>query len=160
VDKSTFTQKVIEAQDTLYNVAKSILGSDAECEDAVQEAILRAYEKIDSLRQPQYFKTWIVRILINECYKIQKKRINTLPYEECFKNVPVEEEANYSDLYIAIAKLPVKIRITIVLHYIEGYSLKEISQTLKIPSGTVKSRLSKGRLMLKHDLEDLEVAYA
>lgn len=160
MDKATFTQNIIEAQSTLYNVAKSILGLDTDCEDAVQEAILRAYEKLDSLRQPQYFKTWIVRILINECYKIQKKKINSLPYEEYFENVPVEESENYSELYIAIAKLPVKLRITIVLHYIEGYSIKEISQALKIPSGTVKSRLSKGRLMLKQDLEDLEVVYA
>ncbi len=160
MDKATFTQNIIEAQSTLYNVAKSILGLDTDCEDAVQEAILRAYEKLDSLRQAEYFKTWIVRILINECYKIQKKRINSLPYEEYFENAPAEEAENYSELYIAIAKLPVKLRITIVLHYIEGYSIKEISQALKIPSGTVKSRLSKGRLMLKQDLEDLEVVYA
>lgn len=160
MDKATFTQNIIEVQNTLYNVAKSILSSDTECEDAVQEAILKAYEKLDSLRQEEYFKTWMVRILINECYKIQKKRINSLPYEECFENVPAQETANYSELYVAIAKLPVKLRITIVLHYIEGYSIKEISQALKIPSGTVKSRLSKGRLMLKRDLEDLEVVYA
>ncbi|MGL5256071.1 MAG: RNA polymerase sigma factor [Proteocatella sp.] len=160
LDKAEFTERIIEAQNTLYHVSKTILGSDTDCEDAVQNAILIAYEKIESLRQVEYFKTWIVRILINECYKLQKKRIDSLPYEEYFSNTEVEEKADYSELYIAISKLPVKIRITIILYYIEGYSIKEISKIQRIPSGTVKSRLSKGRKMLKHDLEEMEVVYA
>lgn len=160
VDKAIFTDKILEVQNTLYHVSKTILNSDAECEDAVQEAILIAYEKIGTLRQEEYFKTWVTRILINECYKIQKKRINSLQYEEYFKDEPIKESENYNELYISISKLPVKIRITIVLHYIEGYSVKEVANTLKIPSGTVKSRLAKGRRLLKHDLENMEVVYA
>lgn len=160
MDKTIFTDKILEVQNTLYHVSKTILNSDAECEDAVQEAILIAYEKIGTLRQEEYFKTWLTRILINECYKIQKKRINSLQYEEYFKDEPIKESENYNELYISISKLPVKIRITIVLHYIEGYSVKEVANTLKIPSGTVKSRLAKGRRLLKHDLENMEVAYA
>lgn len=160
LDKAEFTERIIESQNTLYHVSKTILGSDVDCEDAVQNAILIAYEKIESLKQPQYFKTWIVRILINECYRLQKKIIKAVPYEEYFANMEAGEKEDYSELYIAISKLPVKIRITIVLHYIEGYSIKEISKIQRIPSGTVKSRLSKGRKLLKHDLEEMEVIYA
>lgn len=159
MNKNTFIQKVTEIEDTLYRVAKTILLHDADCEDVVQEAILKAYDKLNTLKQEQYFKTWLVRILLNECYSIKRKEITKIPYEECFQNMKTEEKTDYNDLYIAIRALPEKIKITIVLYYVEGYSVEEIKQILKIPSGTVKSRLSKGRKLLKMKLENMEEIY-
>lgn len=159
LNKDEFVDKVLEVESTLYRVSKSILMHDEDCEDAVQGAILKAYDKLGTLKKEQYFKTWLVRILINECYSLKRKDCSTVPYEEYFELVKADDKEDYSELYLAIQKLPERIRITIVLHYVEGYSVEEIKQILKIPSGTVKSRLAKGRKLLKMKLEHMEAMY-
>ena len=150
MDKTTFTNNILESEQTLYRVSKSILGNDQDCEDAINNAILKAYEKLDSLKEEQYFKTWLIRIVINECNSLRRKRLKSLSFEDVFKD-------DYSDLYTAIQSLPKKIKIPIVLYYIEGYSVDEVKEILDIPQGTVKSRLSRGRRLLKTKLENTEV---
>ena len=159
MNKETFKEKVLETESTLYNVSKSILSNDKDCEDAVQEAILKAYNKLKTLKEEEYFKTWLIRILINECYSLKRKELKTLSYEECFDITADNNKDEYSELHFAIQKLPERIRITIVLYYVEGYSIKEIKKILKIPEGTVKSRLAKGRKLLKIKLEYMEEIY-
>ncbi|MGI6010777.1 MAG: RNA polymerase sigma factor [Ruminococcus sp.] len=149
MDKETFAEKVLAAELTLYHVAKTILHNDTLCEDAVQEGILKAYEKLNTLKEEAYFKTWLTRIVINECYSQQRKAKATVPWEEWAENEAAEEKDDYSELYQAIRRLKPRFRIVVVLYYIEGYSVKEISDILRIPAGTVKSRLAKGRDMLK-----------
>lgn len=80
MDKTEFTAAVLAAEPTLYRVAKSMLGRDADCADAAQQAILRAWEQLDTLRRPQYFKTWLTRILINECTSLLRERQRQAPY--------------------------------------------------------------------------------
>lgn len=159
MNKNTFIDKVLEAERTLYHVSKSILIHDQDCEDAVQGAILKAYDKLGTLKEEQYFKTWLIRILINECYRLKRREYPKVSYEECFEFVKADDKKDYSELYVAIHKLPPRIRVTIVLYYVEGYSVEEIKQILKIPAGTVKSRLSKGRKLLKIKLNHMEVTY-
>lgn len=159
MNKDEFADKVLEAESTLYHVSKSILIHDEDCEDAVQWAILKAYNKLGKLKKEPYFKTWLVRILINECYSLKRKECSKISYEEYFQFVKADDKKDYSELYLAIQKLPEHIRITIVLYYVEGYSVKEIKQILKIPSGTVKSRLAKGRKLLKINLDHMEAIY-
>ncbi|MDR1773582.1 MAG: sigma-70 family RNA polymerase sigma factor [Clostridioides sp.] len=146
MDKQTFSEKVLKIEKKLYIISNSILKNEKDCEDAVEEAILKAYENLDGLREEKYFKTWLIRILINECYKIlnQRKKIENL-----FDNKFVDEINDYADLYFAIESLSDKIRIVVLLYYIEGYSIDEIKDILKIPTGTVKSRLYIGRKLLK-----------
>lgn len=82
MDREQFTSAVLAAEPTLYRVAKTMLRSEHDCADAAQQAILRAWEQLDSLRSTRYFKTWLVRILINECYKLKKRNSKFVPYEE------------------------------------------------------------------------------
>jgi len=159
LNKDTFIDNVLEVRSTLYHVSKSILTCDQDCEDAVQGAILKAYDKLDTLKKEQYFKTWLIRILINECYSLNRKKYSQVSYEEYFQFVGEDDKEDYSELYLAILNLPERIRITIVLYYAEGYSVEEVKQILKIPAGTVKSRLSKGRKLLKIKLEHMEATY-
>jgi len=159
LNKDTFIDDVLEVESTLYHVSKSILTHEQDCEDAVQEAILKAYNKLGTLKKEQYFKTWLVRILINECYSLKRKEYSQVPYEEYFESAKANDKENYNELYSAIQNLPERIRITIVLYYVEGYSVKEIKQILQIPTGTVKSRLAKGRNLLKIKLENMEAIY-
>lgn len=149
MDKETFTSHIQEMETSLFHVAKSILYSDADCEDAVQEALIKAYKKRNSLREEAYFKTWMTRILINECYAFLRKRRQEISYEEYMRKMEYEEsEADNSlngALYEAVQKLDKKYKLPVVLHYIDGYSVNEVSKIMKIPAGTVKSRLAKAR---------------
>ena len=146
--KETFTELVLESEQTLYRVSMSMLKNVTDCEDAVQSAILAAYEKLDTLKKEEFFKTWLVRILINACNKQLRARTRTISLSE-YTDTPVISHDRDIDVKLALEQLPVKIREVIVLFYMEDFSVKEISCILKIPSGTVKSRLSKGRKLLE-----------
>lgn len=74
MDKEAFADVVLSSTDSLYRISKSILKNDADCEDAVQEAIATGFGKLSTLRQEAYAKTWLTRILIFECYSLLKKR--------------------------------------------------------------------------------------
>lgn len=78
MDREQFTSAVLAAEPTLYRVAKTMLRSEHDCADAAQQAILRAWEQLDSLRSTRYFKTWLVRILINECSTILRRMTRLL----------------------------------------------------------------------------------
>ncbi len=150
--KEKFTELVLESESTLYRVSMSMLKNETDCEDAVQSAILAAYEKLDTLKKEEFFKTWLVRILINACNKQLRARTRTISLSE-YTDTPVISHDRDIDVKLALEQLPVKIREVIVLFYMEDFSVKEISCILKIPSGTVKSRLSKGRKLLEISME-------
>jgi RNA polymerase sigma-70 factor (ECF subfamily) len=155
MDKAEFSKRVLEVEPTLYHVSKSILFNETDCEDAVQEAILKAYTKQNSLKEIKYFKTWLIRIMINECYQFLRTKKQEVSYDDYMQEKPAEDK-QYSELYDAIQKVDLKHRMPIILYYIEGYSINEIAKILRIPTGTVKSRLSKGRELIKGLLEDEE----
>ena len=94
--------------------------------------------------------------MINECNGILRKRKNVIPYEEYMDNMKMTEEDRYSQLYMAIMELPEDLRVLVTLYYLEGFSLKEISEALDIPEGTIKSRLSRAREFLKVQLSEEE----
>ena len=147
-----FAKIVTDTAAVMYRVSKSILKNDEDCEDAVQEAITKAFLKLWSLKNESFAKTWLIRIVINECYSILRKKKNSFYNEE----ITLEEadSNDYSELYKALNELPADYRVTVVLYYIEGYSVKETAQILKVTEGTVKSRLSRGRKKLHGFLEE------
>lgn len=147
-----FAKIATDTAEVMYRVSKSILKRDEDCEDAVHEAIVKAFSKLYSLKNDSFAKTWLIRIVINECYAILRKRKREIYSEEI-----TEEEAekqDYSELYTALNRLPAAYRVTIVLYYIEGYSVSETADILKVSEGTVKSRLSRGRKKLRSFLEE------
>ena len=155
MEKEKFVALMKEAEATLFHVAFSILHHEQDSADAVSEAVVKAYEGKDTLRNPAYFKTWMVRIVINECYGILRKNRRQFPIaEQLFREgSSVEEDcyinAEYLDLYRAIQKLREKDKICIVLFYMEGFTIPQIAEILSIPTGTVKSRLNRARKQLK-----------
>ena len=153
--KDEFTRLVLESEETLYKVSMSMLRNEKDCEDAVQTAILTAYEKLNTLKNEEYFKTWIVRILINACNKHLNSRKKIVDIKD-YQNTTATSNFSPEELEVrlAVEKLPLKIRQVVVLYYTEGFSIKDIKDILKIPEGTVKSRLSKGRELLKLELEN------
>ena len=148
--KETFTELILKNEETLYRISMSMLRNEKDCEDAVQTAILAAYEKIGTLRQEEYFSTWLVRILINVCNKQLNSRNKVVDIKE-YRGVSASSQQEV-EVRLAVESLPMKIRQVIVLYYMEQFSTKEISGILKIPKGTVLSRLAKGRELLKLEL--------
>lgn len=152
MDKEEFTRAVLEYESTLYRVAKSMLGSEADCADAAQNALLRAWEKQHTLRDMAYFKTWLTRILINECRAMLRQRARFVPLEEEAAEGEIAPERD-SGLYEAVMGFDVKYRVPFVLYYIEGFRTREIASMLKLPEGTVKTRLRRAREILRTELE-------
>lgn len=148
--KQTFTQLVLESEQMLYRISMSMLKNESDCQDAIQTAILTAFEKLGTLKKEEYFKTWLVRILINTCNKqLNAKKKQAEINENITVSTSSQEEV---EVQLALEALPQKIRHVVVLYYIEQFTTKEISSILKIPKGTVLSRLSKGRELLKLEL--------
>ena len=144
---------ILENMQTLYRVAFSILRTEDEINDAISNTTVIVFEKIHTLKNEEYYKTWLTRILINECYKIynQNKKI---VYLETYD----QEKLTYNDTYVdediknLVRKLDKDLKQIVILYYFEEFSVKEISKIIKIPEGTVKSRLSRARKELEKAL--------
>lgn len=147
-----FVTEVLAAEKQLYGIARSMLKREVDCEDAIQNTLLRAYANLKTLRNDKFFRTWLTRILINECYRILKKERNLVPYEEA-ENKSTEWENEYSEVYEALMTLKEPYRLAFVLHYIEGYSVKETARILKISETNAKQRLLRARSQLKEILK-------
>lgn len=144
-DKAAF-QKLMEQQGpALYKTAKAILKNDEDVADAMQETALTCWEKINTLKKDEYFKTWLTRILINHCNTIyrQRKRLvsdESLP-EACFRD---ESYANV-EWGEFLNGLEEKYRIVVILYYVQGFKTREIAEIIGINQSTVRGRLSKAR---------------
>ena len=148
--QADFIQRVRACERRLYRVARTMLPQECDCEDAVQEALLRAWNRRETLRQEAYFDTWLIRILINQC-KTYYRRRPPEPAELTEDIVQVSSEE--TPLLEALMALPCKMRVTLELHYIEGYSVAETARILRLPEGTVKWRLKRGRELLKESMQ-------
>ena len=143
-----FAKAVTEMTQTLYRVSCSQLSVEADREDAVQEALRRAWEKRGSLKNEEYLRTWVVRVLLNVCHDIQREGKRMIPAEEIPEpGVPSGEES--VNLKECLLRLDERERIPILLYYLEGFDIGQIAAVLRIPRGTVKSRLHRGRDQLR-----------
>ena len=153
--KDDFTVRILDMKKTLYHVACGILRSEADREDAVQEAILKAWEKRDSLKKDDAFRAWVTRILVNECYDICRRSGKVIVLDELPESI-VPEDTEGRELRDLIMQMDDIYRMPIIMFYIEGFSIREISSALHIPEGTVKSRLFAGRAKLRSVLGEEE----
>lgn len=153
--KESFTEQVLSLTDTLYGVARTYLRDPADCADAVQESILKAWAGRAGLRQERYFRTWAVRILINECRSMLKKQKRVIPVAQVPES-PAPPPPG-PEIYELVMALEEKYRAPLVLYHCEGYTVQEITQVLRLPKGTVLSRLRRGRQMLKREWLGQEV---
>jgi RNA polymerase sigma-70 factor (ECF subfamily) len=116
----------------------------------LQDAALKAWEKRNTLRNEQFFRTWITRILINVCYDIQRKHRSVVPLEKIPVQLPVS--APDPGLAAALNALPEKLRLPLVLCYSEGMTYEEAAEVLRIPASTVRGRLRRGKDALRKEL--------
>lgn len=169
-DQNAFAEIVEIYKDKVYQICYRMLGNRHEAEDIAQEAFIRAYVNIDRYNPTKKFSTWLFRIATNlSIDRIRKKKPDyyldaevsgteglTMYSQVAAKGALPEEEVESLELQdlvqAEIVKLPDKYRSVIVLKYIEELSLKEISEILDLPIGTVKTRIHRGREALRKQL--------
>lgn len=156
MDKREFAQRIGVLKKQLYKTAYLYLGNEASALDVVDESIFKALKALKSLRQPEYFNTWMTRILINECKK-ELRRLARIKPEEY---IPTDgtEEYNYDALPLkeAIFCLPEELRSVVILRYFSGLTLMETAESLDMPQGTVVTRQRRALQLLKLQLSEEE----
>ena len=148
-DIDAFELLIYQNKAMLYRIGVNILKSDFDTADAIQETLFIAYKKLPQLRQTQYFKTWLVRILMNECKKISKKRKKELSIEsESYQDTSYEIKEVEDELKSYIELLAPKLQQVVFLKYYEEFKITEIKRILGIPESTVKTRLRTAKKQL------------
>ena len=150
MDKDFFVRQIDAHAGMLYRVAWSILRHDDDCKDALQETALKAWQRRSALRDERYFRTCIVRILINTCYDTQRKRRRTVSMEEIPEPACPPPD---STLALALEALPEKLRLPLTLCYSEGMSYAEIARALHLPQATVRGRIHRAKEQLRKELD-------
>lgn len=147
-----FWCRVDNCKERLWRLGRMWLGSDWAAVDVLDEAVLRAYTALPKLRQPEYFETWLTRILINECKRELKRRRR----EQAAEHLPeqVAEEGETLPLRQAIQALPDGLREVVLLRYFDGRTLEECGKILNIPRSTVHAREKKALKLLKLELSE------
>lgn len=159
IDKQTFVKWIERQSPTCYRVARSILCNHEDCKDAVQEAVAKAWAARHRLRDESLFATWFTRILIHECRNIQRKGNKYVLLPEVTPTEATEPFAR-SDAWEVLDALPDKLRLPLVLHHMEGYSMQEISIMLRLPQSTIRGRLYQARKAMRMELtEGSELIY-
>ena len=146
-----FAREIEAAEPSMFRIAFAILRNRTDCEDAAQNAVLKAYRRLDTLTDRKLFRTWLIRILKNECFDLlQKRRPQTTldAYDPGY-----EMEVPDLDLNRAFDTLSPDERLAITLFYYEGYRTAEIAKITEVSEGTVRSRLSRARSALKEQLQ-------
>jgi RNA polymerase sigma-70 factor (ECF subfamily) len=155
-DHEAFTRLFRQLESQLYRLAKTILLKDEDCADALQETTLKVYKGLANLKQPKFFKTWVIRILINECNQLLRMRERTIavaeiPEEPVDSYVHFEDSGNV-DLQSFINQLDESLRLAIVLFYYDDLSIKQIADVLDISEGAVRARLHRARRLLSKQI--------
>lgn len=153
--REAFVALVRRNESFLYAVAQGILASKADTSDAIQETILRAYKEVVKLREPAYFRTWLVRILINECRRVVRYNRKVVPVERVHER---RDAANGLDsdleLMDLLDGLDMEQKEIVVLYYLEDVSIKEIAGIVDLTESGVKSRLYRARSKLAMLMKD------
>jgi len=171
-DLASFNQLVLAYQDRIFNIAAHLLGDDELAADITQEAFISAFRSITSFRGGS-FKTWLTRIAVNLCYdELRRRKYRSIvplepensdgeevdsPYWLADPARLPEQIVEVNELEYAIRYciniLPTDYRSVVILVDVQGFDYMEAALALRVPVGTVKSRLARARLRLRKDLQ-------
>ncbi|WP_153730278.1 sigma-70 family RNA polymerase sigma factor [Sporosarcina obsidiansis] len=163
LDKKELLESFIhDYGDELKRIAYLYLNDLSESEDIVQEVLIKSYHQLDNFRHDSTYKTWLIRMTINQCKDYTKrwsirnifyrKELEEVQDQNLIENIYIEQESSY-EMSQQLAKLPPKYKEVLILYYYQELTMKEISEVLQINHNTVKSRLLRGKKVLKDKLE-------
>lgn len=154
-DEKAFQQLIQEEKNKLFRIAYLYVKNENDALDIVQETVYKAFISIKQLKEPNYFSTWLTRILINCALDFIRKNKNIIPFAEVEdtseERQPIEEKL---DLVEAIRKLENPYKTVIILRYYKDLTIKQIADLLNCPEGTVKTNIHRAISKLKLDLKE------
>ena len=156
-DKKAFEILINDYKEYLYSTAYIHLKNEHDAKDVYQETIYQAIIGIDKLKHPEYFKTWITRILLNNINLLHRKNYKT---KDVLNEIEVKDDISYDlieeklDLYNAIEQLDIKYKTPIILQYFQDMPIKDISKVLECNENTVKTNIRRGKEMLYKILKE------
>ena len=148
MDEATFLQLLKQYEQTMYRMAYAYLKNEHDAIEAVQEATYRSLKKIHTLKEPAYFGTWLVRILLNICHDMREKNLRMDLQQTIEINGETPNHTRF-EITDAITKLSKEQQELIFLKYFQDYKNQDIASLQNIPEGTVKSRLHAALKKLK-----------
>ncbi len=153
-DPEAFIQLIERSKQSLYKVARGYFTEAMDAEDAISETVMTCWEQISLLNKPEYFKTWLLRILINKCNDIKRKQKKTVALDSISEIAQPAADFEKLDYMTLMDRLSDTYRTVLILFYGEGFKAREISRILSMPIGTVTSRLKRGREQLAAILKE------
>ena len=163
-DELAFKKLTQNVENDLYRIARTRLIDDDDIKDAIQNTMLITYKNSKKIRNFEAFKTWMFKVLINECNKIyNKNKKNKVIFEKILNGSvyeqyrdPIEDVHNKLNFDILISKLSYEERIALTLYYNSGLSYSQISKILKANENTIKSRITRAVQKLKKLYKEVE----
>lgn len=157
MESNEYIQAVEQFSDSVFHIAYSYCKNRSDSEDVVQNTFLKLFQHKGNFNDEEHLKRWLLRVAINEaknyCTSFWKKRVIPLEKSETIPDVQFGDSANQR-LYDAVMNLGEKYRIVVHLYYYEGYSIKEISEIIRVKVTTIQTRLMRARAELKNVLEE------
>jgi RNA polymerase sigma-70 factor (ECF subfamily) len=152
----------------LYRSASLLVQNSSEAEDLVQEVYLEAWKSFHRFEPGTNCRAWLFRILFHRLHHLRRRSVKAsrqvafaspADQDNIVAEPPVPQEIRDDDILLALVKVPPDFREVVLMSDVQGFSYKEIAETLKIPLGTVMSRLSRGRKLLRRELVEVARQY-
>ena len=159
-DKDAFAELIGRCEQSMYKIARSFFSEPMDIDDSMAQTVMLCWKNINRLKKPEYFKTWLCRILINTCKDMLSKRRGYVPLDELPENMqPADRTASAEgDGFSRLMELAdPRYRLVMLLYYGEGFKISEISGMTGLPQGTVSSHLMRGRQQLAKRLKEEDI---
>lgn len=148
-DKEAFAQLIDQNRQMLYNTALLVLRQEDDALDVLQDAILACWENLPSLRKDRYFKTWLVKILLNKCRDVQRGKSHFAYVEELPESGDEPDWDTSMDVRRTMDKLGENDQLLLSLFYYDDFSVRQIADALSLSEGAVRTRLTRSRERFK-----------
>ena len=149
-----FLSLILTHKEALFRTALAYLKNEEDALEAIQEVTFRAYEKIKTVRKPEYIKTWLIRVMMNYCRDVLHKRKRFVFDEDMLLQQGISEDYTYLEIEEALTTLSKAERELIYLRYLHEVKIKDIAEMTMTPESTVKTRLYKALGVLKSYFEE------
>ncbi|MBM6617406.1 sigma-70 family RNA polymerase sigma factor [Bacillus suaedaesalsae] len=154
-DEQAFYTLMLEHKDQLFRIAYSYLRNQEDSLEAIQEVTCRAFKAVRKVKEPAYFTTWLVRIMLNYCNdELRKKKRVTLQSHELDHATAAEDSHERIELEEAVDALDERSKQVITLKYFHDYKISDIAEIMECPEGTVKTWLHKALRVLRKQLDE------
>ncbi len=157
-DGESFIQLMEKYRESMLKVAWGFFSNQEDVADAMQQTILNAYEHIGELKKIQYFKTWLIRILINNCTQLYNSQKRAADYEEAADPGYLDTYPGENAFFYLLSLLGREDRVIFQLYFGEEYTTREIGELLDIKESTVRSRIHRGKEQLRKQIQREEWA--